>query len=165
MSVTEARMHRFYLSVNVQTNPAFAGSICLALAPLRPLAVLEETWLLALLRARVAGEEAGRLEGAAAPLLCFCDGASDRMTHRHCLGRDAASSDLRLHCVVLLHLHGAEDVHGHCFALLSLEILERGLAVHGHRVLRGGRELHTCGRGLPASDGGGIRVGFSHNED
>src|SRR3954470_22787221 len=69
--------------------------IYLALRELRALTGLLETRLLALLHARVTGEEAVALELAAQVRVGFDERPGDAVTQRHRLRRDAAAVDLR----------------------------------------------------------------------
>lgn len=128
----------------------------LTLRPLRALASLAKTWLLAFNGTGIALEKSGSLKRWAASLFHLRDSAGDSVTDGYRLSSDASSLHASLYLVVVLPLAGLEGIARDGLALGSLKVLASGLAVHRNRVLLGWSELHARAGGLATADCGDV---------
>ncbi len=122
----------------------------LTLAPLRSLASLFQSWLLALFGARVALDEAGGFEDRTSLRLHLGDGAGDGVADCVCLCGDAAALHMSVDFVVLCALRGRECFERYLRAFVSLKIVLQGLAVDHDARLRCRDHAHARDGGLAA---------------
>jgi len=110
--------------------------LCLTLAPGRTLAGLKKTRLLALHRARIAGEVTSCLKRLAEACVVLLERSCDAVADRFCLSGDTAASDLHGDFEVAFDAIEMESVLGDVHALAGLEVLVNRLAIDDDRGLR-----------------------------
>src|SRR4029453_2813958 len=114
--------------------------------------------LLALLLARVAGQEAAALQHRAQRRVGLLEGARDAVAQRAGLAGDAAAPEQRVHVEGGGHVGGLERLARRGLERLAREVLLEAAPVH-QDLAAPEPEAHPCDGGLALAGGGGHRGG------